>query len=1436
IVVICASDAGQRSWVSHDLRKSVFAQKVIDGLRGAADQVGNGGNGDRRVSALELYDYVANGVAAWARDNRGAEQKPLLLPREQKGRDRAARMVLALAEETPAAPAAPAAEPAAPPKWLADAWDEHDKLRRTGPPPDIYAPHLWQEYREVLLRCEALARAGMGEESGPVVNLRNRLGTLKSEIGSAARLGLDPALRNSLALRRVNEPTPPAKDRDRDFLAFWNEYAVAPDSATKGLGKWAREQGKGPAGRLAFYGWLVNQVVRAAPGDVAAGLKAAHDLGQVVGGTGNDRPAEMLFLAMLARHLPDDARQKENGALVQQALRVRLLAEEAALGLDRAGDAEAEPAALSERIPAPVRDRIEGADRKRRVAEDDLFVGGASLAEARQLFDAAEKDYGQAAADFAALRHAQEVSARAHADLPYYGRWVAGTRGDRLKDLFDEAESLWDATHALDEQIAGGRTADLKRAAADVAAKLRKIKERFDGECDELLRQTVKRQAETWRRLDDVLAAPLIDDPVKRADLLALAAKLSWTLNENTGKAAGGAAPTITDDRPDEAAWRNGRLAVHAIGATRFDQDLRPADLRFDRANPPRPGLRGWEDELAHVSWQVSRVRRETRDEVLDRAKQAEAPEGKADAALAELVKAELPCRQVYGTLLPPDAPNPVALRRRWETHDLLHWLARRAIADRWWTEKEGGDTPYFASAARGYLADAGALLGERDDDAFARDRRKADGALKPLLEPTGWPKYEFVPPGDAGGAGRPIHLTGAPGLEKVNVSLSVSLPPLPNAAAPGGLPLGVVAVTRDPGGLAGAGAKPARPAREGERLAADKETVPVPLEVDKLERMKLLLGGEFRPKEPSLYHPTWYGLFRGRTFDRPADVYVHPGADSVVSELPLPPVSGISVAPDEALDRRIKKRRNILVVVLDLTGSMGEEKIKDGTIRKDAALKALDEVLDGIDKGTVVAVTTFGQDSRGGKRGDDDYEFKTPEASIQTQWKPARWRGDADRKSLIRKLSGLNPCLKSPIARAIWQSKEVFDDAEKLVDGPGAEVVKTLLVLTDGEDNRFKLDTKLPKSGRDESIRDFLKREFKRAGISMNLVLLSDNDEERDKASEQFKKLIEMDLKPQGTYYDKEIPNARELSRVLREAMRLQPNYQLLDGESAVAPLHSAEAPLSHAAAETKYRDLQMVGLPNWKYYYFRPGRYELSTWLDRDIRPTVILRPGEVLRLRLSQHAFRRALVNEEGIYKPDQSVFKKPWRLTALQDATGADNSHVIQLALEREPEAAGDAGGGAPQLIQQLPPGMVWFDVVMEKAGAPNGVLWEESRGSAAPIWKVEVPPRVVWGQVKGVTAWVSDLAPSQLSAVALFPGGTVPEELGPLNSSVETPQITWGARTMTPRVSVEAFDVVDGLGTRKPAFPCLVVRGEYDVDNPIRAVLDLPILRDKVGAE
>gem|GEM_PF-7041189 len=100
-LVLAASAEDQLSWEDRDLGHGVFTHFLLEGLKGKADA-----NGDYRVTAEELYEYVYREVPKYVREKFHADQEPQLLgkgdPRVEVGiRDRPPEAAFSWEPEAP---------------------------------------------------------------------------------------------------------------------------------------------------------------------------------------------------------------------------------------------------------------------------------------------------------------------------------------------------------------------------------------------------------------------------------------------------------------------------------------------------------------------------------------------------------------------------------------------------------------------------------------------------------------------------------------------------------------------------------------------------------------------------------------------------------------------------------------------------------------------------------------------------------------------------------------------------------------------------------------------------------------------------------------------------------------------------------------------------------------------------------------------------------------------------------------------------------------------------------------------------------------------------------------------------------------------------------------------------------------------------------------
>ena len=165
-------------------------------------------------------------------------------------------------------------------------------------------------------------------------------------------------------------------------------------------------------------------------------------------------------------------------------------------------------------------------------------------------------------------------------------------------------------------------------------------------------------------------------------------------------------------------------------------------------------------------------------------------------------------------------------------------------------------------------------------------------------------------------------------------------------------------------------------------------------------------------------------------------------------------------------------------------------------------------------------------------RRSDNRKATGRGEQTIQRVQAPVRWDPeDAEqlRALMVRvEYPTLEPWNESPIVRAMVTAKEDLKDAHGF---------KTLVVLTDGMDNRFARDRELNPDGLD--VPTFLTQTFRDSGIVVNVVGYKFADGEERKAEDQFKVVEKLPLPGKFVSVHQEPAVATVLDRSLRQGLR---------------------------------------------------------------------------------------------------------------------------------------------------------------------------------------------------------------------------------------------------------------------------------------------------------
>jgi hypothetical protein len=1092
LAVLCSADEGQQSWSSEELRQTFFSFHLLEGLKGAARDSGT------TLDARQLYNYVRRQTQRWVRNNRDAAQTPFLLPSGPAGLSRAEAMKLFPAGGA-YQPPDPEAAPGAtfdPPKALLENWQTFERLRKVQPAPEVYAPQQWRRFEALLVRYEELVRWG---------ELKAAEKLLKQEI--------DPAKEMLLRARTPKVQSAPfyalAWPKALGWRAPWSEEALqksfhllkfkAPPSDPEG--EWD-DLASGPDKKASDRQLLCAQLGRLILRESAGAIQ--NDAQKLVKKLypGDERPAELNFLSMLAGHLDKDRPPSPEG--VALALEVRQLAEEVALGVaDGKGGEAGYPA--SEQVYRWIQDTVDKADRKRGDGQDRLF---ASKVEDWQLADRdlkeAKKDYESARATAAKVREALQVRDEVFAYLPYYTRWVANRRVERVvKDLI----TLWEDAHDLDDLLRQRKGADeLAKKAIDVREAYSSLEKEF---IKVMRNQGVVGQQTTWHELQAILEVPLIE-PNERLSLLKKSRDNSRLLITKPIQGAAEISEKETEPATElmERGLRQASLALAALGHVEFDgsEPGHPKNnqaLKYETVRRDLDSLAGkadWQTGLASVGERIGDLWRRLApdiDAVVKMAREA----GTVEEETSFLEGAERLCRLIDGAEVGRQTaePGPVEELRNLRFQELLLWQARRALEDFWWGEAR----PYYSLAGLAYLTDARNVHTRlKDDNAVALEKELK---LKGRLEAEGRTNFPLT---TEQSFDLKFKLKAGERKPRGYVVTWVNLDP-PEADRLLELDY------------------PKKGEREVTPAITGKSTV---CKVKNRYQDSDWKGEPIRPRQTA--HVRLRGFYRGQLPGQDTRVDLYPQADTIVYQYPMPEISRIAARGDSDI------QGGSLSIVLDYSGSM-TSKTETGKTRIEHALEALEKTLPQVPEGTKVSVRIFGH-----KTGKDNTEPSYEHTKIKTVRSGEIW----NRKKCARLMEDLRdykPMNATPLAEAMVQAVGDFRDSE------GSKI---LLVLTDGVDNMYPNRWK----PQPEKILSHLRDKFGGEGIEIKMVCFKlAQDEEKDfKAA--FDGIESMD--PPGKVWI--VQESRKLADAVEQALR--PKLRILRKGEPVKELPRDGLPIS--------------------------------------------------------------------------------------------------------------------------------------------------------------------------------------------------------------------------------------------------------------------------------
>ncbi|WP_406695658.1 vWA domain-containing protein [Singulisphaera sp. Ch08] len=1274
LVVLSASDVDQRSWSCDSLGQTIFAATLIEGLQGAA------ANKDSRIDAEALFLHVTRQVERWVGINLQERQTPVLIPAGETGKKRARAIELCGAAGLSAPRAQSRDHELESDKGLT-AWRDFQRLREVIPSPTIHLPHKWRLYKETLIRHDELLRAGAVVEAG---ELALDLNQLVLELGRPLTLDLS-SIQGTLTMGVIEgQEGAGAESLRHPFEKLWEA------SSGNEVKLW--QQLQATAGRtLNDLRWgLLDLLIQRVADDPAHLLDRGVRLARVLVDPTSPPPVEVQELIMMARDIPrENLANPGLSERVSQAIRVRRLAEQSALLPADPTDRGRHPY-VSHVLPW-VRTRVDEADELRRQGLDLLFASDPSEWDrCGDLLQRAERIYQDVQDDAGQVRDAYGIRDEVLEALPDYSLWLGRIRpyGQRVRNVrLDELEAsvttLWDSTHALVATLEKGDPRSIRHPLdgdspstdlVSLTASVRGLFQKVGADFDSYVRAIEESDLGIlWPEIRIAISVPF-DDLRMRQRLMASLARIErrFLVKDNNGKFD--SAPAITEasnrSRVIQRGQIQGLMALGVLGQNQFDSTGSTSAEQYGRVRGQLARLQddpSWSETLRGIGTQIGECSLQM-PVAIDRA-MAEGLSAADPRDRTVIEVADRLWRQLDGALPILSTANPSKTYRSILLRDILLWQAGRTLADHWYSEDPALE-PYFRTAGLRFVDDA------RQLDPRPLALRTSAKAAQTALERPG--QFGFQGPAR-------LVLT-----SEKRIEVEYRLQPDPSLPASSGYPV----VWFDPGRELQSLVPEA-----GRRIAQAIGPKPEAPILCTFASARLNESEASPPPTPRVEHSTCgaYGLFRGQRFSLETAIDLHLVPEQVVGRHPVPVGASLSVRAQDAVLERLGTSSGAIAIVLDCSGSMGPAagQAWGPSTKYREATQALRQVLQGLTKGTVVSVWVFGQ-AVGFEKTVKDAERTITRIQDPMTWDP----GDPGQlKQLMDRVEypALEPWNESPIVRTMLRAR---DDLRNV---PG---FKTLLVLTDGMDNRYEEDTfanphKTP-------IPVAIRALFKDSGIEVNIVGYKVVSPEAERARAQFRVIEELPIP--GKFY--EVNDAAHLAGVLGKAMGRRLRYWVEEEDNVLVPGTPSEGlTTSRVGANDR-----------WFAPALAPGGFKLVIDPLRRQTRNIALNNGDLLIVQLDPARvgvdFRRIEFSREDFsWKP--ATEKNGWRLAVLQNQLLGTSSLQMLCTLEK-------AFSRFETSLSVVRPREVWYELEpLGNGEVPFSMRWSNRSGYPAAAWTLDV---------------------------------------------------------------------------------------------------------------
>jgi len=297
-------------------------------------------------------------------------------------------------------------------------------------------------------------------------------------------------------------------------------------------------------------------------------------------------------------------------------------------------------------------------------------------------------------------------------------------------------------------------------------------------------------------------------------------------------------------------------------------------------------------------------------------------------------------------------------------------------------------------------------------------------------------------------------------------------------------------------------------------------------------------------------------------------------------------------------------------------------------------------------------------------------------------------------------------PWSESPIVRTILAAR---DDLLS-INAPG---FKSIVVVTDGDDNRFAEDRIKNPQGKD--VPTALKESFRDTEIQLNVVgFRPGSTAEMNRMDSQYGVISQLPV-PGRFYY---VDDAAEIVSNIRSALHRELTFRIVgEDEQPIPPISARQVLISRPEANIR-----------WFPTPLQPGGYKIVVQADQmlPIRPpSLALNFGDLLLVNLvggeGQLGFERGLYAKEFYpFSPSAFDSRNRWRLTVLQNQKTPTGTLQILVAMERQPDPK-------ETTLRLIRPRDIWFELA---AGPENTnqvpIRWTEREGYPVPTWTIEVP--------------------------------------------------------------------------------------------------------------